>query len=67
MRNIKISEIFGKIEDTDKKQIMLLNAEFSIGEKELIKNYGEIYNKEIQFVTMRELLFNKDENILKLR
>jgi hypothetical protein len=67
MRTVKISEIFGRIEETDKNIIMLLNAEFTDDEKELLKHYGEIYNKEVMFVTMKELLFNKDENILKLR
>jgi hypothetical protein len=67
MRTVKISEIFGRIEESEQKVIMLLNAEFSTDEKELLKHYGEIYNKEVMFVTMKELLFNKDENILKLR
>jgi hypothetical protein len=66
LRNIKISEIFSKIEETDKKIIMLLNAEYTDDEKELVLKYAKAYNKEIRFVTMREFLFNKDDNVLKI-
>lgn len=46
---------------------MLLNAEYSKDEKELIIKYSKSYNKEIKFITMKEFLFNEDKNILKIR
>jgi hypothetical protein len=66
LRNIKISEIFSKIEDNDNKVIMLLNAEYEEEEKESILKYALECNRDIRFVTMREFLFNKDDNVLKI-
>jgi len=67
MRAIKISEIFRQIEESEQKIIMLLNAEYSDDEKELIEKYSKYYNKEIRFVTMKEFIFNTDDTILKFK
>jgi hypothetical protein len=67
MRTVKISEIFTIIEETDKNIIMLLNAEYTKDEKELIEKYCNTYNKEIRFVTMKEFIFNENNNILKFK
>lgn len=67
MRSIKISEIFDHIKTTNKNIIMLLNADYSVDEKKIIENYGTHNNKKIKFVTMKELLFNNDDDILKIR
>lgn len=67
MRAIKISEIFSQIEESKQKIIMLLNAEYSDDEKELIVKYCKHYNKEIRFVTMRDFILNKDDNIIKFK
>jgi hypothetical protein len=46
---------------------MLLNAEYTKDEKELIEKYCNTYNKEIRFVTMKEFIFNENNNILKFK
>jgi hypothetical protein len=55
------------IEGTPKDTIMLLNAEYSKDEKELIVKYTKAYDKKVRFVTMKEFLFNRDNNILKFK
>jgi hypothetical protein len=67
MRSVKISEIFNQIEESKQNIIMLLNADYSDDDKELIFKYSNYYNKEIKFVTMREFIFNKNDNILKIK
>jgi hypothetical protein len=67
LRTNKILEIFNLIEETSKDIVMLLNAEYSKDEKEIIMKYAKAYDKEIRFTTMREFLFNKDDNILKFK
>ncbi|WP_179417142.1 hypothetical protein [Clostridium beijerinckii] len=67
LRTNKILEIFNLIEETDIEIIMLLNAEYSKDEKELIVKYTKAYNKEVRFVKMKEFIFNKDNNILKFK
>jgi hypothetical protein len=51
----------------NEKMIFLLKAEYSNEEKEIIMKYAKAYDKEIRFTTMREFLFNKDDNILKFK
>lgn len=67
MRTNKILEIFNLIEETDKRIIFLLNAEYSKDEKEIIMKYAKAYDKEIRFTTMREFLFNENQDILKFK
>jgi hypothetical protein len=67
LRTNKILEIFNIIEGTSKDTIMLLNAEYSKDEKEIIMKYAKAYDKEIRFTTMREFLFNENQDILKFK
>lgn len=67
MRAVKISEIFGIIEESNKNVLMLLNAEYTNDEKKLIIQYAKVYEKEIKFATMKEFIFNQDDNILKFK
>lgn len=67
MRTNKVLEIFNLIEKMDEEIIFLLNAEYSNDEKELIVKYTKAYNKKVRFVTMKEFIFNKDQNILKFK
>jgi hypothetical protein len=67
MRNIKVSEILTYIEESKQDTVMLLNADFSAEEKFLIIKFARIHKKEARFVTMREFIFNEDENILKIK
>jgi hypothetical protein len=67
LRTNKILEIFNCIEETDKRIIILLNAEYSNDERQLILKYAKAYNKQVKFVTMKEFLFNEDNSILKFK
>jgi hypothetical protein len=67
LRTNKILEIFNLIEETSKDIVMLLNAEYSKDEKEIIMKYAKAHDKEIRFTTMREFLFNENQDILKFK
>jgi hypothetical protein len=67
LRTNKILEIFNCIEGTSKDTIMLLNAEYAKDEKELIVKYTKAYDKKVRFVTMKEFIFNENQDILKFK
>jgi hypothetical protein len=46
---------------------MLLNAQYSNEERQLILKYAKAFNKQAKFVTMKEFLFNEDNSILKFK
>jgi len=62
--NIYVSKVLKELQENEKDILMVGSAQLNKADKEMLKQLAKEYNKTIIFATVKDIIFNNNDNIL---